>query len=120
MNVRKVLQRIDDFVALRYSTFEFPCIYMYMKGIVECIEWDYMPSVFVNAGCETVRDEFRVFKAEKMCVSGHMEFQNRVGRFFLFCSKFSYGVDRETICPNGEVPGSPLKSLKKLVGERVG
>ena len=48
-----------------------------------------------------------------MCVSGHMEFQNRVGRYFLFCSKILYG---ETICPNGEIPGSPLKSLKKLVG----
>ena len=62
----------------------------------------------------------RVFKAEKICVSGHMEFYNRVGRFFLFCSKFLYGDDRETICPNREIPGSPLKSLKKLVGGGVG
>ena len=51
-----------------------------------------------------------------MCVSGLMEFQNRVGRFFLFCSKFLYGDDRETICPNGEIPGNPLKSLKKVGG----
>ena len=56
-----------------------------------------------------------------MCVSGHKEFQKRVGRFFLlFCSKFLYGDDRETICPNGEIPGCPLKSLKELVGGDVG
>ena len=43
-----------------------------------------------------------------------MEFQNRVSSFFLlFCSKFLYRDDRETICPNGEIPGNPLKSLKK-------
>ena len=57
MNVRKVLQRIKDFVALHYSTFAFPCIYVYMQGIVECIEWVYMPSIFVNAGCKAVRVE---------------------------------------------------------------
>ena len=51
-----------------------------------------------------------------MCVSGHMEFQNRVDRFFLFCSKFLYGDDRETICPNGEILRNPLKSLKKVGG----
>ena len=75
-----------------------------------------MPSIFVNAGCKAVCDEFRVFKAKEMCVSGHMEFQNRVGRLFLFCSKFLYEDDRETICPNGEIPGNPLKSLKKVGG----
>ena len=57
MNIRKVLQRTDAFVALRYSTFAFQCIYVYMQVIVECIEWEYMPSIFVNAGCKTVRDE---------------------------------------------------------------
>ena len=57
MNVRNVLQRIEDFVALHYSTFAFPCIYVYTQGIVECIEWEYMPSIFVNAGCKAVRDE---------------------------------------------------------------
>ena len=31
---------------------------MYTQGIVECIEWEYMPSIFVNAGCKTVRDEY--------------------------------------------------------------
>ena len=56
MNVRKVLQRTEDFVALLYSTFAFPCIYVYTQGIVECIEWVYMPSIFVNAGCKAVRD----------------------------------------------------------------
>ena len=50
-----------------------------------------------------------------MCVLGYMEFQNRVGRFFLFCF-ILYGDDRETICPNGEIPGNPLKSLKKVGG----
>ena len=121
MNVRKVLQRIDDFVALRYSTFAFPCIYVYTQGIVECIEWEYMPSIFVNAGCKTVRDDCEfIYGRKKKCVSGRMEFQNRVGRFFLFCSKFLYGDDRETICPNEEISGSPLKSLKKLVVGGVG
>ena len=57
MNVRKVLQRTDDFVALCYSTFAFPCIYVYTQGTVECIEWEYMPSIFINSGCKTVRDE---------------------------------------------------------------
>ena len=59
MNVTctKVLQRIEDFVALHYSTLAFPCIYVYTQGIVECIEWEYMPSIFVNAGCKAVRDE---------------------------------------------------------------
>ena len=57
MNVRKVLQRIDDFVAPRYSTLAFPCVYVYSQGIVECIEWEYMLSIFLNAGCKTVRDE---------------------------------------------------------------
>ena len=52
MNVRKVLQRIEDFVALHYSTLAFPCIYVYTQSIVECIEWEYMPSIFVNAGCK--------------------------------------------------------------------
>ena len=56
-----------------------------------------------------------------MCASGHMEFQNMVGRFFFyFVQSFLYGDDRETICPNGEIPGSALKSLKKLVGGGVG
>ena len=32
---------------------------------------------------------------------------------FLFRSKFLYRDDRETICPNREIPGNPLKSLKK-------
>ena len=36
-------------------------------------------------------------------------------QLYKFCSKFLYGDDRKTICPNGEIPGSPLKSLKKLV-----
>ena len=57
MNIRNVLQRIEDFVALRYSTVAFPCIYVYTQGIVECIEWVCMPSMFVNAGCKAVRDE---------------------------------------------------------------
>ena len=57
MNVTKVQQRIEDFVALRYSTFAFPWIYVYTQGIVECIEWVHMPSIFVNAGCKAVRDE---------------------------------------------------------------
>ena len=57
MNVRKVLQRNEDFVALHYSTIAFPCIYVYTQGRVECIEWEYMPSIFVNAGCKAVRDE---------------------------------------------------------------
>ena len=57
MNVRKVLQRNDDFVALSYSIFPFPCIYVYTQGIVECIEWEYIPSIFVNAGRKTLRDE---------------------------------------------------------------
>ena len=57
MNVRKVLQRIEDLVALRYSIFAFPSIYVYTHGIVECIEWVYMPSIFVNAWCKAVRDE---------------------------------------------------------------
>ena len=57
MNVRKVLQRFDDFIAQCYSTIAFPCIYVYTQGIVECIEWEYMPSIFVNAGCKTVCDE---------------------------------------------------------------
>ena len=41
-----------------------------------------------------------------MCVSGHMEFQNRVGRFFYILFKVLYGDDRE-MCPNGEIPGNP-------------
>ena len=57
MNVRKVLQRNEDFVALHYSTFVFPCIYVYTQGIVECNEWEYMPIIFVNARCKAVRDE---------------------------------------------------------------
>ena len=55
-----------------------------------------------------------------MCVSGHMEFQNRVGRFFFVLFKVFIWGGRETICPNGEIPGNPLKSLKKLVGGGVG
>ena len=52
-----------------------------------------------------------------MCVSGHMEFQNRVGRFyFYFVRFFLYGDDRETIYPNGETPGNPLKILEKVSG----
>ena len=50
MNVRKVLQRIEDFVALHYSSFAFPCIYVYTQGIVECIEWEYMPSILYMPG----------------------------------------------------------------------
>ena len=50
MNVRKVLQRIEDFVALHYSTFAFPCIYVYMQDIVETIEWEYMPSILQMPG----------------------------------------------------------------------
>ena len=91
MNVRKVLQRNEDFVALHYSTIAFPCIYVYTQGIVECIEWEHMASIFVYAGCKAIRDECEFIyghgpgylKWKKMCVSGHMEFQNRVGRFFL-------------------------------------
>ena len=48
-----------------------------------------MPSIFVNAGCKAVRDECEFIYGQgsgylrrKKCVSGHMEFQNRVGRFF--------------------------------------
>ena len=52
-----------------------------------------------------------------MFVSGHMEFQNRVGRFFFYIRfEFLYGDDRETICPNGETPGNPLKILEKVSG----
>ena len=57
MNVMKVLQRTEDFVALLYSTFAFPCIYVYTQGVVELIEWVYMPSIFVNAGCIAVHDK---------------------------------------------------------------
>ena len=42
MNVRKVLQRTEDFVAHLYSTFAFPYIYVYTQGVVERIEWVYM------------------------------------------------------------------------------
>ena len=51
-----------------------------------------------------------------MCVSGHMEFQNWVGRFFFILFKFLYGDGRETICPNGEIPRNPLKILEKVSG----
>ena len=57
MNVWKVLQRTGDFVALLYSTFAFPCVYEHTQGTVECIEWVYMPSIFINAGCKAVRGE---------------------------------------------------------------
>ena len=57
MKVRNVLQRTEDLVALLYSTFAFPCIYVYTQGIVECTEWVYMPSILVNAGSKAVRDE---------------------------------------------------------------
>ena len=57
MHVRTLLQRTEDFVVLRYLTFAFPCIYVYTQGIVECIEWVYMPNIFVTAGCKAVRDE---------------------------------------------------------------
>ena len=68
---------------------------LHFRGIVECIEWEYMPSIFVNAGYETVRDECEFIygqgsgylRRKKMCVSGHMEFQNRVGRFFFILFK---------------------------------
>ena len=50
-----------------------------------------------------------------MCVSGYMEFQNRVGRqdYFLFCSKFLHWNKRETVCQNGKIPWNPLKIIKK-------
>ena len=57
MNVRKVLQRTDDFVALRYSTFAFLCIYVYTQGITECIEWEYMPQFFFKMPGVKLRDE---------------------------------------------------------------
>ena len=79
MNVRKILQRIEDFVALLYSTFAFPCIYVYRQGIVECIEWVYMPSICVNAGCKAVRDECEFIygqgsgyvRRKKVCFRSH-------------------------------------------------
>ena len=43
-----------------------------------------------------------------------------LGRFVLNLFKFLYGDDRETICQNGEIPGNPLKTLKKLVSGGVG
>ena len=57
MHVRKVRQRIDDFVALRYSTFAFPCIYVYTQGIVECIEWEYMPSKKIGNDQELIQSD---------------------------------------------------------------
>ena len=60
-----------------------------------------MPSIFVNAGCKAVRDECEFIygqgsgylRRKKMCVSGHMEFQNRVGRFFFyFVQSFYMGM----------------------------
>ena len=50
-----------------------------------------------------------------MCVSDHMEFQNRVGRFFLFCSKFLHGDDRETMSERGN-PWEFPKILEKVSG----
>ena len=45
-----------------------------------------------------------------------MEFTNRDGRlenfFFL---KFLYKVNRKTICPNGEIPANPQKTLGSVV-----
>ena len=92
MNVRKVLQRID---ALHYSTFAFPCIYMYTQGSVECSEWEYMPSTFVNAGCKTVCDKCEFIYGQG---SGYLRRKNvcfrshgisKKGRyFFFFFSKF--------------------------------
>ena len=68
---------------------------MYTQGIVECTEWEYMPSIFVNARCKAVCDECEFIygqgsgylRQKKMCVSSHMEFQNRVGRFFFILFK---------------------------------
>ena len=37
-----------------------------------------------------------------------------VGSIFLFCSKFLYGDDRETIRTNRDIPWNPVKSLKRL------
>ena len=58
-----------------------------------------------------------------MCVSGYMEFQNRdgtVGRiFFLFCSKFLHGNNRETVCQDGKIPGNPLKQVR-VSSEKLG
>ena len=48
-------------------------------------------------------------KQKIMCVSGYMEFQNTENRdggwdfFFLFCSKFLHGYNRETVCQNGKI-----------------
>ena len=84
-----------------------------------------MPSIFVNAGCIAVHDECEFIygqgsgyvKRRKCVFQITWNFKiGTVGRSFLFCSNFLYGDDRETICANGEIPGNPLKSLKKLLG----
>ena len=42
-----------------------------------------------------------------------------VGFFFLFCSKFLYGNDRETKCLNGGIPKKSLKNVR-VAGKNLG
>ena len=52
-----------------------------------------------------------------MCVSSLNTWNFKletVGRnFFLFCSKFLHGNNRETVCQNGKISWNPLKIKKK-------
>ena len=73
-----------------------------------------MPSIFVNAGCKAVRDDEFIsgqgsgyLRREKMSVSGHIEFQNRVGRFVSFCSKFYMGMIGKQYVRTGKSLGIP-------------
>ena len=63
-------------------------------------------------------------KKKKKSVSGYMEFQNEtvIVGFFLFCSKFIHGNNRETVCMNGEISRNPLKTKRKVrvSGEKLG
>ena len=52
-------------------------------------------------------DRVQGSKAEKMCVLGHMEFQNRVGRFFFYFFLFYMGMIGKQYVRTGKSLGIP-------------